>query len=188
MLEKSVGLQKIEVYGCSVRKMRLFGPKIGLQPAHEPPVKNFQYKQVTICLILTNFWYKITFGHLLRWLVTDFEETHFFQRHPVVAQSSWLRIGHLTLIFNPKPQIICITYLLWTENSGIGPDDKISVFPDIHEVSEARRGWLRMLQNGRQVEFYCNPPDFWPPLQELWAFSSRLFCHFYLRLHFQFTC
>ena len=33
MLEKSVGVQKMEVYGCSVKKMGLFGQKMGLKPA-----------------------------------------------------------------------------------------------------------------------------------------------------------
>ena len=33
MLEKSVGVQKMEVYGCSVKKMGLFGQNIGLKPA-----------------------------------------------------------------------------------------------------------------------------------------------------------
>ena len=34
MLEKSVGVQKMNVYGCTVyKKMRFFGPKMGLKPA-----------------------------------------------------------------------------------------------------------------------------------------------------------
>ena len=47
--------QNMEVYGCSVRKIRFFGQKKGLKPAHQPPVKSFQHRQVHICLILTNF-------------------------------------------------------------------------------------------------------------------------------------
>ena len=39
-----------------------------------------------MCLILTTFWDEITFGHIKWWLGADFEETHFFQRHPV----SWM--------------------------------------------------------------------------------------------------
>ena len=38
------------------------------------------------------------------------------------------------------PIIFHITCLLLAENSGIGLDDEISVFPDIHEVRSARRG------------------------------------------------
>ena len=52
--------------------------KIGLKPAHEPPVQCFQHKKVPIYLILTTFGGEITFGHITRWLGADFEETHFF--------------------------------------------------------------------------------------------------------------
>ena len=38
------------------------------------------------------------------------------------------------------PIIFHITCLLLAENSGIGLDDEMSVFPDIHEVRSARRG------------------------------------------------
>ena len=46
MLEKSVGVQKMKVYGCTVyKKMRFFGPKMGLKPAQEPPVQSSQHKK-----------------------------------------------------------------------------------------------------------------------------------------------
>ena len=41
-------------------------------------------QKVPFCLILTTFWDAITFGHITQLLGTDFEETHFYQRHPVV--------------------------------------------------------------------------------------------------------
>ena len=44
MLEKSVGVQKIEVYVCSHKKIRLFCKKKDLKPAQEPPVQSFQHK------------------------------------------------------------------------------------------------------------------------------------------------
>ena len=59
--------------------------KMGLKPAQEPPVKSFQHKKkVWICFILPHFWDETTFEHIKRWLGADFEETHFFQRRPVV--------------------------------------------------------------------------------------------------------
>ena len=45
-------------------KLDSLANKMGLKPAHEPPVKSFQHKQVPTCLILTNFWYDITSGHI----------------------------------------------------------------------------------------------------------------------------
>ena len=36
-------------------KLDSLAKKKGLKPAHEPPVKSFQHRQVHICLILTNF-------------------------------------------------------------------------------------------------------------------------------------
>ena len=67
MLEKSVGVQKMKVYGCTVyKKMRFFGSKMGLKPAQEPPEQSSQHKKVPICLILTTLWDEITFGHIKR--------------------------------------------------------------------------------------------------------------------------
>ena len=45
MLEKSVGVQKMEVYGCSVDIFQFFGPKMGLKPAQGRPVQCFQHKK-----------------------------------------------------------------------------------------------------------------------------------------------
>ena len=83
MLEKSVGVQKIEVYVCSHKKIRLFYKKKDLKPAQEPPVQSFQHKKVPIILILATF----GGGHITSWLGADFEETHFFLGRPVPTSS-----------------------------------------------------------------------------------------------------
>ena len=45
MLEKSVRVQKMELYGCSVDIFWFFGPKMGLKPAQGRPVQCFQHKK-----------------------------------------------------------------------------------------------------------------------------------------------
>ena len=56
MLEKSVGVQKMEVYGWSSKN------EMGLKPAQELSAQSFQRNKVPINLILITVWGEITFG------------------------------------------------------------------------------------------------------------------------------
>ena len=76
---------KIEVYGCSVKNMKLSGQKMGPKPAQEPPLQSFQQQKVHIYLILTTFVVEITLKPITQWLSADLEETHFFLGRPVIC-------------------------------------------------------------------------------------------------------
>ena len=62
MLEKSVGVQKMEVYGWSSKNDFFWAKKMGLKPAQELSAQSFQRNKVPINLILITVWGEITFG------------------------------------------------------------------------------------------------------------------------------
>ena len=61
-LEKSVGVQKMEVYGWSSKNDFFLAKKMGLNPAQELSAQSFQRNKVPINLILITVWGEITFG------------------------------------------------------------------------------------------------------------------------------
>ena len=61
----------MQVYGShniavAFKKISFLATKMGLKPAQEPPVQSFPHRKVPICLILTTFWDKTTFGLIIR--------------------------------------------------------------------------------------------------------------------------
>ena len=80
MLEEPVGVQKMEVYGCSVKKLDSLAKKMGLKPAHEPPVKSFQHKKSLLASFkqifrMNHFWTHYTVIRCRFWRNTLFSET-----------------------------------------------------------------------------------------------------------------